>query len=176
MDSDDIHIHSTSANRTDGNTLKHILDIIKAAFPHLDSESQQSMDLLIKTGELMDSVSAISRQKTVTAFGIKKTHNIDIETLLTSIRGVCYEKERELIDTFLNLIRAKNMYETYMMLSSTLASQSSESDGAADGGFDAGGLFNGMNNPNMMELLESMLTPEQKSTFENLSMMFQMMQ
>lgn len=175
MDFNDIN--NNSADKADNNnTIKHIIDIIKAAFPHLDSESQQSMDLLIKTGELMDSVNAVSKQPTVTAFSIKKKPNIDIETLLTSIRDVCYEKERELIDTILNFIRTKNMYETYMTLSSTLASQTGNTGEDSRGNFDPSGLFNGMDNPNMMELLEGMLTPEQKSTFENLSMMFQMMQ
>ncbi|MFV0342842.1 MAG: hypothetical protein ACK5JH_08095 [Anaerocolumna sp.] len=158
------------------NGLSHALDIMKAAFPHLDSSTQQSVDLLLKTGELMDSITASRNPNKISSLSLS-TAKIDIEALLTSIRNVCYEKERELIDMVLNFFRAKNLFDTYTMLTQTMSTGSSDS--TSNNNFnipnDFMGGLNSPNNPNMQELLESMLTPEQKSTFDNLSMMFSMM-
>lgn len=175
-------INETNPNSTGGslnrNGLSHAMDIIKAAFPHLDSGTQQSVDLLIKAGELMDSLTVLKDPNRVSSLSLSKP-NIDIESLLTSIRSVCYDKERELIDMVLNFIRAKNLFDTYSILSQTMASGSTDSTTNQSGSnmFASlmGGL-NGENNPNIAELLESMLTPEQKSTFDNLSMMLNFMQ
>ncbi len=166
MDNDD-SIKNSASNTASRNQLNHIMEIIKAAFPYLDSDSQQSVDLLIKTGELMDAFQSLKTRGSVTAFSLRK-ESIDVEALLTGIRNVCYDRERELIDTVLNIFKAKSLYETYSAFAS-MASQSvntENSDGTSDGG----------GSPDMMEILEAMLTPEQKSTFDNLNMMFNAMQ
>jgi len=175
MDTNDTNPGFTggSLNR---NGLSHAIDIIKAAFPHLDTNTQQSVDLLIKTGELMDSFNTARDPNRVTSLSLSKP-NIDIEALLTSIRSVCYERERELIDMILNFLRARNLFNTYSVLSQAMAPGSGDSTKQSSSNMFNGfmGDFNTSNNPNMQELLESMLTPEQKSTFDNLSMMFNMM-
>ena len=159
---------NTSSNRSNRNRFNHIMDIAKAAFPYLDSDSQQSVDLIIKTGELMDAFQSLSQKNSVTTFSIKK-QNIDIEALLTSVRNVCYDQEKELIDMVLNFMKAKSLYETYSAFASTMASQSGDSE-------SSDGSSGGFGNPDMMEILSSMLTPEQKSTFDNINMMFGAMQ
>ena len=149
----------------------HVLQIIKAAFPHLDSDTQQSAELIVKTGELMEVFENLNQRGTVTAFSFKN-QNIDIEALLTSIRNVCYDQERELVDTFLNLIKAKNLYDTYTAFASVMATQTENAenpDGETGSGSSGG-------SPDMMEILGALLTPEQKSTFENINMMFSAMQ
>lgn len=169
MDTNDTS-RDTTTKSSGINTLNHIMELVKAAFPYLDSDSQQSMDLIIKTGELMDVVKSLNQKNTLTTMSIKK-QTIDIEGLLTNIRDVCYEQEREIIDMILNFIKAKNLYSTYASFAGAMASQSENSENS-----EGGGIFGGDGNPNMMELLESMLTPEQKSTFENINMMFSVMQ
>ncbi|WMJ87840.1 hypothetical protein [Anaerocolumna sp. MB42-C2] len=156
-----------SSVRPNRNGFSHILDIIKAAFPYLDSDSQQSVNLFIKTGELMDAFQTMKQKSSVTTLSLKK-ENIDIEALLTNIRGVCYDQERELIDMFLNFMKAKSLYDTYSAFASTMASQSGDSENS-DGS-------SGFGNSDMMEILSSMLTPEQKSTFDNINTMFSAMQ
>lgn len=176
MDTNDTNPGSTGSSLS-RNGLSHAIDIIKAAFPHLDSGTQQSVDLLIKTGELMDSVTASRDPNKVSSLSLSKP-NIDIEALLNSIRSVCYEKERELIDMVLNFLRAKNLFDTYSMLSQTMAPGSSDSTNQNGSNMFTNGFMGGFNNdsnPNMQELLENMLTPEQKSTFDNFSMMFNLM-
>lgn len=177
MDTNETNPNSTGGSQN-RNGLSHAIDIIKAAFPHLDSGTQQSVDILIKTGELMDSITTPKNPDKISSLSLGKP-NIDIEALLTSIRNVCYEKERELIDMFLNFLRAKNLFDTYSVLSQTMASGSGETTNQNASNMFANGFmdgFSGDNNPNMKELMESMLTPEQKTTFDNLSMMFNLMQ
>lgn len=169
---------SNSSDDSEGpsseNGMKHMIDIMKAALPHLDSSTQESASLLIKTSELMDSMRSARSPDHISAFSLHR-QNIDIEALLTSIRNVCYARERQLIDNILNFIRMKNMFDTYSTLSSMMSSQSNETDTKEenkDGTETDGGIFN----QNMMDMLSAMLTPEQKSTFDSMSMMFNMMQ
>ncbi len=157
-----------SSARSNHNGLSHIMDIAKAAFPYLDSDSQQSVDLIIKTGELMDAFQSFRQKGSVTTFSLRK-ENIDIEGLLTNIRSVCYGQEKELIDMILNFMKAKNLYDTYSAFTSTMAFQSGDSENSDDSS-------GGFGNQDMMEILSSMLTPEQKSTFDNINMMFSAMQ
>ena len=46
-------------------------------------------------------------------FGLISTFILDIEGLLNSLSCVCTGNEKEIINMFLNIIRAKNFYETY---------------------------------------------------------------
>lgn len=164
----DINSEKDSAQNSNCGKFSHLLQIVKAAFPHLDSGTQQSAELIVKTGELMEAFENLNQRGTVTAFSIKN-QNIDIEALLTSIRNVCYDRERELVDTFLNLIKAKNLYDTYTAFASVMATQTENTE-TSDGETNSGG------SPDMMEILGALLTPEQKSTFENINMMFSAMQ
>ncbi len=162
MDIDDYA--KDSAAKSNPHMLSHVIEIIKAAFPHLDSDTQQSVELIVKTGELMDALQTYRHRSSVTMFSLQK-QNIDIEALLTSVRDVCYEREKSLIDTILNIIKAKNLYETYTAFASTMASQSENAD-------NPDGTPGGIGNPDMMEILGALLTPEQKSTFDDISSMF----
>ncbi len=167
-----------SSDNADG--ISHTLDIIKAAFPYLDSQTQQTMGLVIKTGELYESIQSINQEGSVTSLSIRK-QSIDIEALLNGIRDVCNKQEKELIDIILNIFKAKNFYQTYTTLTAAMASQSDNSNNSDDtdntaSSSNLGSMFGMNGNANMMEVLEAFLTPEQKSTFDNLNMMFSVMQ
>jgi hypothetical protein len=122
MDTNDGYINA-AAKSQNSNNLNHTLELIKAAFPYLDSQSQQTLDLVLKTGELIETFQATRQEGPVTALSIQKK-SIDIEALLNGIRDVCNQKEKELIDMILNFYRAKNLYQTYSTLASVMASQS----------------------------------------------------
>jgi len=76
-------------------------------------------------------------------FGVLNNYITDPEALLLSLSAVCVGDEKELIGMFLNLIRAKNFYDTYGEL---LKSQVVDSDGLA-GLFSGLGGFGGLGNP-----------------------------
>jgi len=171
MDTNDSFIDADSKSSS-SNIINHTLDIIKAAFPYLDSQSQQSLDLVIKAGELFETFNTFNQESgTLTALSVRK-ESIDFEALLNSIRNVCNEQERKIVDMILSFITAKNLFSTYSTLASVMSSQTENNDNTGN----LGGLFGMDGNPNMMELLQSFLTPDQKSTFENLNMMFNVMQ
>lgn len=186
MDSTD-RFMDASEKSSNENSISHTLEIIKAAFPFFDNQTQQAMDLVLKTGELFETFHSISQEGSLTALSLHKSP-IDIEGLLNAIREVCNQKEREIVDMILNFLRAKNLYQTYTTLTAAMASQSGNTEGTNyednpegqynenSGTNNMGSLFGMDGNPNMMELLESFLTPEQKSTFDNLNMMLNVMQ
>lgn len=176
--SNDSHEPDSEEIPPNENSLKHMLDIMKAAFPHLDNETQESASLIIQTTELMDTLQSVRSKDRVSAFSFQK-QNIDIVALLNSIRKVCYARERQIIDSILNIMNMKSMFETYSALSSMMASQAETTDNSTENKTNSAEANNGFGsglNPNMMELLSTMLSPEQKGTFDNLSMMFNMMQ
>ena len=180
MDTNDRFNDTTKNSSDNADGISHTLDIIKAAFPYLDSQTQQTMGLVLKTGELFESIQSISQEGSVTSLSIQK-HSIDIEALLNGIRDVCNQKEREFVDIILNIFKAKNFYHTYTTLTAAMASQSDNSNPSGDTNSTANpsnldGMFGMNGNSNMMEVLESFLTPEQKDTFDNLNMMFSVMQ
>ncbi|MFU0826781.1 MAG: NR LBD domain-containing protein [Lachnoclostridium sp.] len=157
-----------TARKFDWDKFSHAIEILKAAFPHLDSDTQQSAEIIVKTGELMEAVHRYRQRNRITAYHFKR-NNVDIEALLTSIRSVCYDQEREFVDTILNIIKAKNLYDTYTAYASAMANQS---DNTENSGEESGSN----NRPDMMEILSSLLTPEQKSTFDDLNTMFNVVQ
>lgn len=191
MDTND-RFHNASTTSSSSNDLSHTLDIIKAAFPYLDSQTQQSLDLVIKTGELFETFHALKQEDNVTALSVRK-QSVDIEALLNGIRSVCNQKEKDLIDMILNFFKAKNLYNTYATLASVMASQTentdncestdnpdsmnqSDNNSSNSNNNNFASMFGMSGNPNMKEVLETFLTPEQKSTFDNINMMFSVMQ
>ena len=99
----------TTYNLTDKNNeasrksgISHVVDILKAAFPYLDSDSQQSVDLFVKTGELITTVTELNHSHPVASLSVRK-QSIDLEALLTSVREVCYPREsKKLIPNLCN--------------------------------------------------------------------------
>lgn len=107
-------------------------------------------------------------------FGKIHTYILDLEGLLLSLSSVCTGDEKELIQMFLNLIRARNFYDTY-------------GDLMKSGFSDAGSLsqlFSSLNevpfpsaaagesSAGIAESLSSMLSEEQKETLELLKSLF----
>lgn len=121
-------------------------------------------------------------------FGVLNNYITDPEALLLSLSAVCVGDEKELIGMFLNLIRAKNFYDTYGEL---LKSQVVDSDGLAGlfsglGGFGGlGGSGTVSNSPPSAQQssaapapapvvrdLSGMLNEEQKETLDLLKSLF----
>lgn len=197
MNSDDRY--EDIKNSSNNTSISHIMDLIKAAVPYLDDNLKQSLDLVIKVGDLIETMGTAKQNKTGLSILSLDINSIDIEGLLTSVRKVCYDKEREIVDMILNFIKAKNLYQTYTTLTQVMASQTSDSNDPnnssdtnnpfgnmgnmgdmANMASMFGNMFNGMSNngenpSNMNEMLEAFLTPEQLSTYETLSVLLNAM-
>lgn len=147
----------------------HSLEILKAAFPHLDSRSKNTLELFIKVGDLLEILSRNRYKSDVSAYSFSddesKSDKTDVVGMLTSVRKVCKDDEIKIVDNLLNLINAFELYETYQSLFSMM---SSENDlGEFSNMFGMGDLSN--NPADMMEMFTSMLSPEGKEIMNNIN-------
>lgn len=219
------------------NNYLHTAEIMKAALPYVDTRTKTTMNFFSNMLEFMSSYNSFITSSDLAACGYEN-QTINFEGLLTEIRPLCNDKERELVDQFMNIFNAKQMYETYSSYMSAMkamqgfegfpfGSSDTDTDGEATSNntsnFDFssifGNEFNNMNsgtdnhhdsneeddtpdnsygdqevnaastddsdndvphsgnsgNNNMLEMLKTMIPPEQMSTFENLSMLLNTM-
>lgn len=111
------------------NDMLHTAEILKAAMPSFDSRSRSAIDLLVKVVELISSLKNLrNRQLSVSE---TKPHTIDVETLLSSIKPVCNDHERPMVETMLNMFQAKRvmeMYNNYMSMMKAMEEPNNASD------------------------------------------------
>lgn len=154
--------------------IHHTLEILKTAFPYMDSRTSETFELFIKAGDFYECL--INRKYEVNMMtnsmeNEEEFDKIDMISMLKSIRSICYENEVRIIDSILNVMNAMELYETYTDLYTMMRSQD-DFNGLGDLlGFD--GDFN--SNGDLIELLSSMLSPEDKETLDNINMVIQMM-
>ncbi|MDF2543573.1 MAG: hypothetical protein K0S47_3291 [Herbinix sp.] len=95
-----------------GNDYIHTAEILQAATPYLGSKTKTTMDLISKFLELMGCFQNLNRQPDLAACGFE-TEKLDIEALLSKIRPLCRNREREMVDRILNIFSTMRMFETY---------------------------------------------------------------
>lgn len=135
---------------------KHMIDILRAALPHLNGSTKKPIELAVQASEFFDNLSSLQNTNELSACSFEN-EPIDVESLLVHIQDVCNESEKEMIHMILNFLNARKIYQAYD------AFRSISNQGTNDATFS--------NPPNMMDFLTSQLSSEQKSTFDNLSMM-----
>lgn len=110
----------------------HTALLLATALPFFQQPYRHPVELIIKFLELSDTMklyrefhsengnpfSSLFRElshpkKENGLFGLINTFFTDIEGLLCSLSKVCTGNEQEIIGLFLNIIRAKNFYDTY---------------------------------------------------------------
>lgn len=157
--------------------LHHALEIMKTAFPYMDSRSRKTIDLFIKVGDLYECLvnqrykGDLMANSIQCEEGFDKSDNTDIVGMLKKVRDVCHEDEIRIIDSILDVVNAMELYETYTNLYSMMNSQDDFNGINNLLGFD--GDFN--NTEDLIELLSSILSPEDKETIENINMVLKMM-
>lgn len=156
-----IRLESTSMPSPNMNIVKHTMDILKAALPYADVKSLPTLQIMVKATELMDTIKSQAFELSTLDLDEGKG---DMEGMLNSIRELCTDRERELIDIILNIINAKNLYNTYKTISSMGFNNSDNTEGNP-----FAGAFGFGDDSSMMDILSSMLSPEQQSTFETLN-------
>lgn len=110
----------------------HTSLLLATALPFLQPSYRHPVELIIKFLELSDTMKAyrdchtecnnpfselfrelMHPQKENGLLGFISTIITDIEGLLCSLSKVCTGSEQEIVNLFLNIIRAKNFYDTY---------------------------------------------------------------
>lgn len=151
----------------------HISRLLLAVLPHINTEIRPLVSAVICFADLSvcnpgASLKRVRHLKTDDLFLCDK------EVIFNCLRPVCNPNERKLIDIFQNIGNMKKFYEMYKMMSALMpegtnpdfftsgfSEKTSENVSHESDNSDA--LFN---------TLSSMLTDEQKSTFEMLKTMF----
>lgn len=148
----------------DNTTMKHtshVLDIIRAALPYVPSRTRNSMEVAIKTGELAESFSSVGQVAELEACDLEN-ESVDMEGLLLSMQSVAIGPERDMLSTIFNFYKTRSMYQAYQAFRQN--NPTPELSAASIGN----NAPNGMNSQ-LFQFLMSQLSPEQKSTFENIS-------
>lgn len=130
---------------------KHEVEMIKASLPYMNPRTKKSFEILIKADELMDSLHTLDGVE-VSACDVH-SNSIDMETFLSQIRALSNSKESQMIDSLLHLIKMQKLLSAYRSFMTTKPE----------------------NSDNLMDFFLSQMSPEQKSNFENISMMFNAM-
>lgn len=109
----------------------HTTEILKAALPYVDARTKTTMDLLVKLYELIYSFRKLRANRLITCG--YEDQKADVEAMLNSIRPLCRDKERSLVDQILGVFQAKRMYTMYNTYMSTIKTMQEF------GGFPSGG-------------------------------------
>lgn len=139
------------------------IEILKAALPYVNHRARKPMQFIIQAEELTASLRNVDNESSVSAFDLKED-SVDIESMLLHIKDLCATTDQERIDMMLNFIKTQKLYQSYRMFMASHPHNSKVS------GFGLG------SNNTMLEFLMSQMTPDQKSTFDTLSMMMSAMQ
>ena len=110
----------------------HTAHLLATALPFLQPEYRHPVELITKFLEFSETIKLYQEFHTKNGnpfsglfqelshqgkegglFGLINTFIMDLEGLLQCLTQVCTGDEREIINMFLNIIRAKNFYETY---------------------------------------------------------------
>ena len=140
----------------------HTAHLLATALPFLQVPYRHPIELFIKFLEFSETIKlyqefhnpsaapfhgmfheAAGHYREEGLFGLINTFIMDIEGLLQSLSCVCTGGEKEIISMFLNLIRAKNFYETYGDLMKMGGMFSSEEGGNPFSFGDFGNFFGG---------------------------------
>lgn len=146
----------------------HFIRLLKAAMPYADKRSKQSMEILMKANELIDSVTNIKQNKTheLATCDLQNTRS-DLEGMLQNLKTVCTEKERDWIDLILNFTKAQKFYHTYHTME--LTGQSLQKDGKNP----FANIFGLDENCSMLDIIASLLSPKQKEVFQQWNQILQ---
>lgn len=99
----------------------HVLELLHAAIPYVNTPSKAKMEIFIKVGELADSLAA-PKQQELTACDLP-SEPTDMEGLLQSLQSVSTPAEHELLNNLQNIVQTQKLYQTYLSMRDVLPSE-----------------------------------------------------
>lgn len=104
---------------------KHLSDMLQTALPYISPHSRSHMEVLIKTGELMDSISQNNHAE-LSACDVASS-TIDFEGLFQELQKVSNPQETETLNTLLNFCKTQKLYRTYLSMKDFLPAKEGSS-------------------------------------------------
>ncbi|MSS62393.1 hypothetical protein [Velocimicrobium porci] len=142
----------------------HTIEMMKTALPYMNPQAQKSIEVLVKTEELLDTVHVLEQPSELSACNVNK-EPFDMEAMLLQMKQVGTKKEQETIDSLLNFMKMQKLLQAYSLFINKKQTTDSNSETK-----DASG-----SQDTLMEFLMSQLSPEQKSNFENINLVLNAM-
>jgi len=136
----------------------HILEVLKAAMPYIDSRRQSSMEALLKATDLIHTTHNMAPGGGELSAASLNPKSADIEGMLCSVRGVSSPMERDFIDRMLNFFKARKFYQTYRVFQQNKDVLKSASLNGSQGQYGT--------NSNFMEALKNILPPDQAANLD----------
>lgn len=126
------------------------LSMLKAVLPYFPTSSQKNLIFLLKVLEVRKVLNQfeLEQEKILSSCSVD---NRSLEGLCNTLKDFCSEKEQEILDTWINTLQAMQLFREY----SNNSSQKTAS--------------------NPMDMLQNMLTPEQKSMLDTYKTLFSTM-
>lgn len=164
---------------------RHIA-MLRAALPYVSPENRHAMEMLLQANSLVSL--AMQQPADISSCNLDDSENSqpfipNPEAMLMNIREYCTQKESDTIQILLNFIHADKLFKNYrdfahshpdMLESADIGTNTTPLNVLFQLVNGLGSLSNNFNkstasgNNFMMEFLMSQLSPEQKSTFEQL--------
>lgn len=138
----------------------HNMKLIKTALPYIDISEQRFLSIYLKFSEFVNTIHLfLKKPSALSACKSTATGENRLLEMVTALKEVCDDSERETLDMMLNFMQAMQLYKTYSEFYKT----SSESQSASEDG-----NFNFDN----MDMLKAFLSPEQQTMFETYKSLF----
>lgn len=152
----------------------HTIELLQTAIPYLNKEKKRTMNIVLKAAEFQSSFYNIENQDELSACDLDETE-LDMEAMLLDMKRVCSNKENEVLDTIINFLNAQKLYHTYKTAASFNSNSSTDSMNNYAKILGLGGLNDDMFSDNPMDLIKNFLPPDQKASFDNISMLLSAM-
>lgn len=142
----------------------HNIEMMKTALPYMNPQAQKSIEVLVKTEELLDTVHVLEQPSELSACNVNK-EPFDMEAMLLQMKQIGTKKEQETIDNLLNFVKMQKLLQAYsLFINKKQASNSSSETKETSSSQDT-----------LMEFLMSQLSAEQKANFENINLVLNAM-
>lgn len=139
----------------------HNMKLIKTALPYIQISEQRFLSIYLKFSEFVNTIQFFSKNETsLTACGQSAGSQGNLLEMVTALKNVCNDTERETLDILLNFLQAMQLYKTYSELYKTSEEFKQQDD------------ISGTSQFQNMDMLKAFLSPEQQSIFETYKSLF----
>lgn len=142
----------------------HNIDMLKTAIPYMNPQAQKSVEVLVKTEELMDTIHILEQPSELSACNINK-EPFDMEAMLMQMKEIGTKKEQETIDNVLGFMKMQKLMQAYNLFMNTNKKTNSDSNTKETSS----------SQDTLTEFLMSQLSAEQKANFENINLVLNAM-
>lgn len=138
----------------------HNLELLKVALPYMNPQIQKSVEVVTKADEFINMMQSPGPSSDLSTMSISP-NQMDLEEILQQLKSVSNKNEQDMLDNMTNIIKMQKMIQSYRsFMQAKQPTDSNKVDSSQD---------------TMMEFLLSQLTSDQKSNFDNISVVLNAM-